>query len=88
MTVPKSIEYWEVFGTSWKGRITKRENKIVARCEHRHASRATAARCVDSMRKKRPGKCQDYRSFNIMIVRVPKSAAGKKTVASPDARKT
>ena len=85
MTVPKPIEYWEVFGTSWKGHITKREKKIVAQCGHRHTSYATATRCIDSMRRKRPGKCPDYRAINIVLVRVPKSTVAKRSTPSPAA---
>jgi len=73
MIATKDERFWKVYGVSWQGRVTRRSGKVAARCDHKHATRATAARCLKRMQQERPGKCQDYRAIEVVIVtlRIP-----------------
>jgi len=60
------MRYFLARGCSWAGNITRRDGKSVS-CSHKHKTRAAASRCAKSMRLKRPGNCQDYRAFEIVL---------------------
>jgi hypothetical protein len=61
----KPKEFHEAFGCSWQGKTTLRDGHPI-RCGHKHRTWQAAEKCAKKMRKNRPGKCQDYRSFLIV----------------------
>lgn len=66
--------FWIAQGVSWKGRMVKRDGKIVT-CGHKHKTEKAAQVCVKAMRLEKPGKCQQYRTAEIH--RVKYKALGK-----------
>ncbi len=62
--------WYEVYGLSWKGNITKRDGKSV-RCGHKHTTWEEAVPCRQQMEKEKPGKCQQYRIEWICIYLTP-----------------
>ena len=60
-------DYWEAVGCSWRGNQTKRDGKRVS-CGHKHRSEQAAEKCVQKMKKTRPGNCQTYRANHYYLV--------------------
>ena len=79
-TRPAGKTVFRVFGTSWAGRLTKRDGETV-QCGHNHKNRGTAAGCLKRMRRERPGKCQDYRIEELILAKREKASTTKQDKA-------
>lgn len=65
-TAEKVLHRFVVQGCSWKGRMTRRDGKVVD-CGHKHKTHAAAEPCRRRMKKTKPGDCQDYRIAKLEI---------------------
>jgi len=63
------IDYWEVQGQSWAGRVTKRNGERVV-CGHKYKNQEACQRCLRKMQKEKPGNCQKYRVEHVQGYRV------------------
>lgn len=67
----KTKVFFEVFGCSRRGNVTKREGKTVL-CGHEHRTQQGAYRCCILLLKSRPGGCQHYKVREVHAFKIPK----------------
>lgn len=67
--------FWQVVGSSWKGNTSKRDGNIVS-CGHKHKSEAGCRKCLETMKRDRPGKCQTYRASHFTLLVFKKAKEG------------